>query len=96
MPGRRHIPLRRCVVCRTQLPQRELVRIVKTPQGRVAVDTERKKTAGRGAYLCHTPTCWEQGLKKAKLDYALRQPMSAEDRQSLQEFARALIQQAQV
>ena len=88
----RHIPLRRCVACRTQLPQRELVRIVRTPPGQAIANLGRK-ARGRGAYLCHSPACWEQGLKKNRLDYALRGRMSPEERQLLQEFAKDMAQQ---
>ena len=84
----RHVPLRRCVSCGTQFPHRELVRIVRAPDGTVTVDTDRKKQAGRGAYLCHAPACWEQGLKRSRLDYALRGRISPEEREQLQKFAR--------
>lgn len=88
----RHVPLRRCVTCGTRLPQRELIRIVKTPQGKVIVDPS-SKAPGRGAYLCHSPSCWEQGLKKNRLDHALRGRMSPEERHLLQEFAQTAVQQ---
>ncbi len=93
MVRQRHVPLRRCVACGTKLPQRELIRIVKTPQGQMTVDLGHK-TAGRGAYLCHSLACWNQSLKKNRLDYALRGRMSPEDRQLLQEYAEAMVQQA--
>ena len=93
MARQRHVPLRRCAACGTQLPQRELIRIVRTPLGHVTVDLERKM-AGRGAYLCHSPTCWEQSLKKNRLERVLRVGISPEDRQSLREFASNTVQQA--
>jgi len=89
----RHVPLRRCVGCGTQHPQRELVRIVKTPEGRVTVDQGLPKMAGRGVYLCHSPGCWENGLKKNRLDHALRGRMSLEERQLLEEFGNKAVQQ---
>ncbi len=61
-------------------------------QGQVTVDLGRK-TAGRGAYLCPSLACWEQGMKKDRLDHALRGRMSPEDRQRLQEFAKTMAQQ---
>ena len=89
----RHVPLRRCVACGTRLPQRELIRIVRTPQGQVSMDPGHK-AAGRGAYLCHSRACWEQALKKKRLDHALRRRMSPEEQQFLQESAKAMVQQA--
>ncbi|MBI4310234.1 MAG: YlxR family protein [Chloroflexi bacterium] len=91
---KKHVPLRRCVSCAKQLPQRELVRIVRDPSGRVSVDLGRKKQSGRGAYLCHEPDCWEKALKKDRLSVALKGAIAAEDRQRLQEFAKGELQQA--
>src|ERR671916_796064 len=47
----RHIPERTCVACRSPRPKRELVRVVRAPDGTVTVDDTGKKS-GRGAYLC--------------------------------------------
>ena len=44
------IPLRSCVVTREKLPKQELIRVVRTPEGSVIVDTTGKAN-GRGAYL---------------------------------------------
>lgn len=84
----RHIPLRRCVSCGTRLPQRELVRIVRSPEGHVGVDSGPSRMNGRGTYLCHALACWEQALKKDRLGYALRGSVSPEDRRRLEEYAR--------
>ena len=87
----RHVPLRRCVACGTQRPQRELVRIVRTALGQVAVDPGRK-ARGRGAYLCESPNCWERSLKGNRLDHALRGRIAPEDRRLLQEVAEEMAQ----
>lgn len=44
------IPMRTCVVTREKLPKKELVRVVRTPEGTVVID-ESGKANGRGAYL---------------------------------------------
>ncbi|MBI4340138.1 MAG: YlxR family protein [Chloroflexi bacterium] len=85
--GVRHIPLRRCVACGQQYPQRDLVRIVRGPDGSVLVDQGRRKLPGRGAYLCRSRECWNQALKKSRLSYALRGDISPNDKGRLQEFA---------
>jgi hypothetical protein len=64
------------------------VRIVRTPQG-VAVDTTGKKP-GRGAYLCRQPSCWQEAIRKNRLDAALKQKLSADERLKLNEFAASL------
>jgi predicted RNA-binding protein YlxR (DUF448 family) len=93
MLRQRHVPLRRCVACGAQRPKRELVHVVRTLQGPVVVDLENRAT-GRGAYLCHSYICWEQGLKKSRLEHALKVQTSDEDKQRLREFASTLIQQS--
>ena len=46
----RKIPMRSCVVTREKYPKAELIRVVRTPEGEVVIDTTGKKN-GRGAYL---------------------------------------------
>jgi predicted RNA-binding protein YlxR (DUF448 family) len=79
----KHIPQRTCVGCRTVLPKRQLIRIVRLPDG-VQVDSTGK-LAGRGAYLHNQRTCWERGLKGA-LARALKTELATEDRERLQDF----------
>lgn len=67
-------------------PKRELVRIVRTPEGHVAVD-ETGKEGGRGAYLCPKPSCWERALSKSQLNRALRTNVTEEARARLLEYA---------
>ena len=88
MPARRQ-PQRTCIACRTSGDKRGLVRIVRKPDGLVEVDLTGKK-AGRGAYLCPRPECWEVALKKGRLDTALRTRLSADDRLRLSEFLAGL------
>ena len=87
----RHVPLRRCVGCGTQLPKRELIHIVRTSQGSVNLDATGKMS-GRGAYLCHQYACWEQSLKKNRLDYALRANIPSSERQLLLSFAQTQLE----
>lgn len=69
----RKIPMRQCVGCRTMRDKRELIRIVRSPDGTVSVDLTGKK-AGRGAYVCSDPEC----LKKAVKSRALSRAFEAE------------------
>lgn len=68
---RKHVPQRTCVACRATRPKRELIRVVRTPEGEVVVD-ERGKRNGRGAYLCAQRVCWEEALRRGRLDAALQ------------------------
>ena len=65
------------------------MRIVRTPEGTVEVDETGKKS-GRGAYLCRSRNCWEAALKRKALEYALKVPISVEDKSALQSYAAGL------
>ena len=90
---RGHMPLRICVVCGSKADKRELVRVVRNQAGSVHVDDTGKKP-GRGAYICHDQTCWDKALKKNRLDHTLRGPISSEDRLTLQQYARQVVEAA--
>ena len=77
-----HVPIRTCLACGQKLPQRELVRIVRTLDGKVEIDFKGRK-AGRGAYICSEAECWEKVLTKGDLDRALRTSVSFEAKQGL-------------
>jgi uncharacterized protein len=61
MSKAKHIPLRRCVICRESLPQKELLRLVQKDTWQFDL---RRKAGGRGAWLCLKDTCHE--LKSLK------------------------------
>ncbi|NOK63832.1 MAG: YlxR family protein [Chloroflexi bacterium AL-W] len=89
-PRPKHIPQRTCIACRTTEAKRSLMRIVRDQHGRVAYDSTNKR-AGRGAYLCHSPECWEKALKRRGLERALRiDTLNAEDVAALQKIADTL------
>ena len=62
--------MRQCLGCNEHFPKRELIRIVRTPEGEVVADTTGKKN-GRGAYLCHKGSCLRKAQKSKRLDRAL-------------------------
>jgi predicted RNA-binding protein YlxR (DUF448 family) len=84
------VPLRTCIACQEKQPKRELIRVVRTPEGRIEVDPKGKR-AGRGAYLCSSGQCWEVALDGDRLKRALRCPVSAEDERALRAFAESLV-----
>jgi len=87
--NKKHVPQRTCIACREVKPKHQLIRIVYTIDGKVEVDYRGKKS-GRGAYICHSPLCWEKGLKKGRLDRALKNKLSAEDGAKLAELSKML------
>jgi hypothetical protein len=82
-------PERTCIACRQVKAKRDLVRIVKTPNDGIVIDTNGKKS-GRGAYLCNTNECWENGLKSNRLGSMLRATLTQEDLKRLEEYAAKL------
>ena len=61
------IPMRQCVGCREMKPKKELVRVVKSPQGEISLDL-RGKAPGRGAYLCPDGACLKKAIKSKALE----------------------------
>ena len=68
----RKIPQRQCVGCREMKPKKELIRVVRSPEGAVSLDFTGK-LPGRGAYVCPDAEC----LKRAKRSKALERAFSA-------------------
>ena len=68
------IPLRQCVVCREMKPKKELIRVVKSPEGEVSLDFKGKKP-GRGAYVCPDPQCLKRARKSRALERAFSAPL---------------------
>ena len=73
----RIVPQRMCVSCRRLFDKRDLLRIVRTPEGDVTFDPTGK-AAGRGAYLCQDPDCFKKAVK-AKLFNKLFKTEISED-----------------
>lgn len=82
-PSRKHIPTRMCIVCREKDEKRTLTRLVRTDSG-IQIDASGKMN-GRGAYLCHSKSCWERAMKTSVLDKALRMTLTDEDRERLKQ-----------
>jgi len=80
----RRVPMRMCLGCQQMKPKRELIRVVRTPQGEVVLDPTGKKS-GRGAYVCPDPGCLEKAVKGKRLEKALERPVEPELLVSLRE-----------
>ena len=71
------IPMRWCVGCNAQRPKRELVRVVRSPEGVISIDL-RGKAPGRGAYLCPSAACLARARKAKRLERTFEVPIPAE------------------
>ena len=69
--------MRMCVACREMKLKKELIRVVRTPEGQVIADLTGRKN-GRGAYLCRSEACLNKAVKTRALERALEQPLSEE------------------
>ena len=56
------IPLRKCTGCGQSFPKRDLIRVVRSPEGDVSLDFTGKKS-GRGAYVCKNAQCFKKARK---------------------------------
>ena len=63
------IPMRMCTGCGEMKPKKELVRVVKSPEGEVSLDLTGKKP-GRGAYVCESAECLRKARKSRRFEKA--------------------------
>ena len=71
------IPMRRCVACHQMKDKRELIRVVRSPEGEIFIDPTGKKN-GRGAYLCRNSDCIAKARKAKSLSRDLKTEIPAE------------------
>lgn len=75
--------MRLCLGCNTARPKKELVRIVRSKEGTIAVDFTGKM-AGRGAYICNDPACLQKLQKNKRLEKAFGATIAPEIYETLQ------------
>ena len=63
------IPMRQCLGCREMKPKKELVRIVRSPEGDIYLDF-KGKASGRGAYICPNADCLKKAIKAKAIEKA--------------------------
>lgn len=73
----RKVPLRMCLGCQEMKPKKELVRVVRTPEGPVELDPTGKRN-GRGAYLCPNSDCFQTARKGRRFQKAFGQDIDPE------------------
>ena len=84
----RKIPMRMCTGCREMKPKKELIRVVRSPEGQVSLDF-RGKLPGRGAYVCPNPACLAKARKSKALERAFSAPLPDEVYAALEEQMKA-------
>lgn len=77
MTQNKRVPLRKCVGCQEMKNKKEMMRILRTEEGQVVLDTTGRKN-GRGAYLCYSAACFEKAAKSKALERSLKTVITAE------------------
>ena len=78
----RKTPMRMCVGCREMKEKKELIRVVRSPEGDVSLDPAGKKP-GRGAYVCRSADCLKRALKQKQLERQLDVTLPPETAEAL-------------
>ncbi len=81
---KKKIPLRVCAGCQEQKNKKEMIRIVRTPEGTVEIDKTGKKS-GRGVYICQNLECLEKAYKEHRLERSLKTKVSDDIYESLRQ-----------
>ena len=77
MKKKRKVPLRKCLGCNDMKPKKELIRIVRSPEGKVSID-KAGKAPGRGCYICPSLKCLEAAIKGKRVENALEMSVDAD------------------
>ncbi|MBR3428584.1 MAG: YlxR family protein [Clostridia bacterium] len=75
-------PMRMCVGCREMKEKRELIRVVRSPEGEVSLDPGGKKS-GRGAYVCRNADCLKRAIRQKQLERQLDVTLPPETAEAL-------------
>ncbi|MBS6195235.1 MAG: YlxR family protein [Clostridiales bacterium] len=77
------VPLRKCIGCNEMKNKKEMMRVLKTSDDEIVLDTTGKKN-GRGAYLCFSKDCLKNAMKTRGLERSLKMPIPQEVYESLE------------
>lgn len=78
----KRVPLRKCTGCQEMKSKKEMMRILRTAEGEIVLDTTGRKN-GRGAYLCCSMDCFEMAVKNKGLERSLKVRVPEEMYESL-------------
>ena len=83
------MPVRMCVGCQEMKNKKEMIRVIKTPEGTFMLDATGKKN-GRGAYVCPSEECLQLARKNKGLERSFKQAIPAEVYELLEKEMEAL------
>ena len=76
-------PLRQCIGCGEMKNKREMIRVIKTPEGEILLDATGRKN-GRGAYLCPSGECLKKAVKNKGLERSFKMAIPKEIYENLE------------
>ncbi|MGN8630943.1 RNase P modulator RnpM [Blautia sp. HCP3S3_G3] len=89
MKTKSKIPMRQCTGCREMKSKKEMIRVLKTAEDEIILDSTGKKN-GRGAYLCFSMDCLEKAIKSHGLERSLKASIPEEVYQNLKKEFEAI------
>lgn len=89
MKAKSKIPMRQCTGCREMKNKKEMIRVLKTAEDEIVLDTTGKKN-GRGAYICFSEECLEKAIKCRGLERSLKAAIPDEVYESLKKEFEAI------
>ena len=78
------VPMRQCVGCAQMKSKKEMLRIIKTPEEEIVLDTTSRRN-GRGAYICASMDCLKNAQKKRGLERSLKMAIPIEVYETLEQ-----------
>lgn len=77
------VPLRQCIGCQEMKEKKSMIRVIKTPEDSIELDTTGRKN-GRGAYICPNLDCFKQARKSKGLERSLKTVIPADVYEALE------------
>lgn len=85
------VPLRKCIGCNEMKNKKEMMRVLKTTDDQIVLDTTGRKN-GRGAYVCFSGECLKKAIKNKGLERSLKMPIPQEIYENLERELEAIEQ----
>ena len=80
---KKRVPLRKCIGCNEMKNKKEMMRVLKTPEGEITLDVTGRKN-GRGAYVCFSKECLHKAIKNKGLERSLKMQIPQEVYENLE------------
>lgn len=85
----RKVPMRKCIGCNEMKNKKELIRVIRTPEGEILLDATGRKN-GRGAYVCPTRECLQKAIRSRGLERSFKMAIPKEVYETLEKEMEAL------